>query len=869
MTLGDAALVVLAFALYVRTLAPSVLPADSGEFQLVSYVLGIAHPPGYPLYTLLGKVFTLLPFGDVAFRVNLLSAVISAVILWLLSRCIRLVSSSSLAGWLGAGCLGVASTFWAQATTANIRSLMVLLVAAQVYELLAYERTGKQGHLIAFALALGLGVSHHSSMLPLMVPYLVFLLLSAHRETRRARTWFRPAAAFVMGLVVLLYLPLRSRMNPAFDPAPIRTLADFAGHVLALGFRGDMFYFVRPGDLLARLQVFGNILTLQFPLPWLLLGAVGTVCLLLDQWRVGLLVGGVFGVNSFLALTYRAPQTVEYLMPAYLALCIVSAFGLWELVRRLEKRGVRAACWGAMTIVVFCGFVARYPSYIELSRSDAARSYAEGVLKAAPTGAMVLSNWHYATPMWYLQMVEGLRPDVQVQYVYPEGAEPIAETWLRRMSRAAAKGPTLVTNQYPEFRNTSYVLTPAGGAYLVSQGEATRAPEDAKSLQVLLGERIELISYTASPLALGAGETVAVRVYWAPRVKLDRDYSVFVHLIGEGGVPIGQGDTRHAAAQYEVGQMILDEYHIPLLPTVRPGRYQLVAGVYFSPAEGGWERLVTADGRDTVPLAMVEITPSMVAPVTQHNIQARSSLGYTLLGVDYDRSVADQLRVYLHWRADRDSSLAPEVVLRSQGNLVATAALPLVLPGACFSTVSDMTASVTNVEIELRVSAENASGMWWMLRGVPVGHRLTLPAAASDSRYVPLGGEMVLVGVTFPRQVVAGKAMKVELRFLAARPIVNDYTVSVSLSGQDGVFWAQHDGTPAMGAIPSLKWIRGDRIRDEHRVIVPAAATGAGQVWLTVYDAFTIQPLAVLDERLARLGQGTRLELGSVEVGQN
>lgn len=846
-----------------------MLPADSGEFQLVSYVLGIAHPPGYPLYTLLGKVFTLLPFGDVAFRVNLLSAVISAVILWLLSRCIRLVSGSSLAGWLGAACLGISSTFWAQATTANIRSLTVLLVAAQVYELLAYERTGKQGHLVAFAFALGLGVSHHSSMLPLMLPYVVFLMLSAHGETRRARTWLRPAGAFVVGLLVLLYLPLRSRMNPAFDPAPIRTLGNFVGHVLALGFRGDMFYFVRPEDFLARLQVFSNILTLQFPLPWLLLGLVGTVCLLLDQWRVGLLVGGVFGVNSLLALTYRAPQTIEYLMPAYLALCIVSAFGLCELVRRLEKGGVRAACWAAITIVVLYGFVARYPSYAELSRSRATRNYAEGVLEAAPAGATVLSNWHYATPMRYLQLVEGLRPDVQVQYVYPEGAEPIAETWLRRIGQTAVKGPTLVTNQYPEFRNTSYVLTPAGGAYLVSQGEATREPEDANTLQVLLGERIELVSYTASPLTLGAGETVAVRVYWAPRVKLDRDYSVFVHLIGEGGVPIGQGDTRHAAAQYEAGQMILDEYHIPLLPTVRPGQYELVAGVYFTPAEGEWQRLVTADGRDTVPLATVEVTPSVIAPVTQHNIQARSSLGYTLLGVDYDRSVTDQLRVYLHWRADRDSSSAPSMLLWSQGNVISTAALPLVPQSSHFSTVSDVAASVTNVGVELQGPAEAERGMWSMLKGVPLGRRLTLPAAPSDGRYMPLGGEMVLVGVTFPRQVVAGKAMKVELRFLAARPIVNDYTVSVSLSGQEGVFWAQHDGTPAMGAIPSLKWIRGDRIRDEHRVIVPAVATGSGQLWLTVYDAFTIQPLAVLDERLARLGQGTRLELGSVEVGPN
>jgi len=864
--MGDIVLVLGGFALYLRTLAPTVLPADSGEFQLVSYVLGIAHPPGYPLYTLLGKLFTLIPIGDVAYRVNLLSAVVSAVTLWVLSRCVRLLTGSSVAGWLGAAYLGVATTFWAQATTANIRSLTVLLVAVQIYELLAYERAGRQEHLTAFAFVLGLGFSHHSSIVPLALPYVLFVVLSSRAEARQWRTWVKPVVACAAGLLVLLYLPLRSRMNPAFDPAPIRTFSDFAEHVLALGFRGDMLYFVRPQDLLARVRVFGNILNMQFVLPWLLLSVVGTVCLLLNWWREWLLVGGVFVVNSLLALTYRAPQTVEYLMPAYLALCILSAFGLWELLRRLESRRLRAACWAMTGIILFYALRVRYPSYVELSHSLAARNYAEGVLEAAPVGAQVLANWHYATPMWYLQLVEGLRPDVRVEYVYPEGTEPIAQTWLRRITQNAAKGTTVVTNQYPEFHAAPYVFAPLGGAYLVTSGQALGLPDDLNSLRTLLGERIELIGYVASSLMVGAADTVTVRLYWAPQVKLDRDYSVFVHLIGEDGAPIGQGDTRHAAAGYEIGQVILDEYQISLLPTVKPGQYRLVAGVYFTPAEGGWQRLVTGDGRDVVQLATLEVTPSGIAPVTQHNVQARSSLGYTLTGVDYDRSVPDELRVYLHWRADHGLASAPSVLLWSQGQVVALAGLPLIPEGAYVSTASDVPASVTNLGVELQAPEQDSSGLWWRLGVVPVGRRLVLPVAPGSSRYVPLGGEMVLVGVAYSGMVVPGDSIRVELSLLAARPITNDYTVSVSLNGQDGVFWAQHDGTPAMGAIPSLKWIRGDRIRDEHRVDIPVTASGSGQLWLTVYDAFTIRPLPVLDERLARLGQGTQLELGPVQV---
>jgi hypothetical protein len=65
--------------LYVSTMAPSVVPGDSVEFQFVPYILGIAHPPGYALYILLGKLFTFLPLGSVAYRMNLFTALWGAL----------------------------------------------------------------------------------------------------------------------------------------------------------------------------------------------------------------------------------------------------------------------------------------------------------------------------------------------------------------------------------------------------------------------------------------------------------------------------------------------------------------------------------------------------------------------------------------------------------------------------------------------------------------------------------------------------------------------------------------------------------------------------------------------------------------------
>ncbi len=865
--LGDGLLLAASLILYLSTLAPTVLPADSGEFQIVSHLLGIAHPPGYPLYTVLGKLATLIPVGDVAYRVNLLSAVSSALTLLVLSRAVRRLTGSGIAGLVAAASLAVAPTFWAQATTANIRSLTALFVALQLYTLLTYARTRNNRDLVAFAVTLGLGITHHSSLVPLLLPYLLFLALADPALLRRPRSWLKPIVAFLLSLCVLLYLPVRSAMGTAFDAEPIRSVADFLEHVLALGFRGDMFYFVQPMAVLARLRVLWNILTFEFGLTWPLLGAIGAASLFVRRPRELLLCGGVFAVNALLAVTYRAPQTVEYLMPAYVALACISAYGVWDLAERLGVRRLSALAWAVMLVLPAVMLVRNYPSFQQLSQDRSAREYAEGVLQGAPTGTRVLANWHYATPLWYLQYVENVRPDVEVAYVYPEGAEPIAETWLRRLQDSATERPTIVTNQYPTFSKVPYTFQPLAGAYLVQTGPGYETPGGTHELQALFDDRIELVGYDLTPAVLSPANNLTVQVYWKPAVQLERDYSFFVHLVDATGVPLGQGDTTHPAARYDVGQVIVDQYQIPLLPTVMPGRYRVIAGIYITLAEGGWRRLTTAAGQDTVELSEVEVQPLATAPVTLHALNRRFACGYTLLGVDYDRSVPDQLRVYLHWRSGRLATQEWNAVLFSQGAEVAGTSLPAIPAGRYFTTAHDLPAATTGLAVEVRSAADGAASRWLGPLGLPLNRRIRLPAPATGARYLPFGGEMVLVKSEYPQTVRSGSLLRTRLTLVGARPITNDYTVSVSLVDGNGASLAQHDGTPALGAIPTLKWIRGTTVFDEHELLVPPGAAGGGTLRLTVYDAFTIQALPVLDERLARLGQGTIVALGAVEVG--
>ena len=124
-----------------------------------------------------------------------------------------------------------------------------------------------------------------------------------------------------------------------------------------------------------------------------------------------MLVGG-FLVHTFIAITYRAPQTVEYEMPAYVALAVIIGYGVGQIsnikyqmsnLKCVESCGSRSDCgrageWNRPRAELYRA--GERPFDARVRRADFARCAA---------GAIILSDWHYATPMWYLQQVEGLR----------------------------------------------------------------------------------------------------------------------------------------------------------------------------------------------------------------------------------------------------------------------------------------------------------------------------------------------------------------------------------------------------------------------------------------------------------------------------
>ena len=136
---------------------------------------------------------------------------------------------------------------------------------------------------------------------------------------------------------------------------------------------------------------------------------------------------------------------------------------------------------------------------------------------------------------------------------------------------------------------------------------------------------------------------------------------------------------------------------------------------------------------------------------------------------------------------------------------------------------------------------------------------------------MPLGGEVAYLGLGgAPTATEPGATLRLSPRFLSLRPLTQDYSVSVGLKAIDGSWERKSDGTPALGAIPTLKWLGGWIVEDPHDLALRSdTPDGEAAITLSLYDAFTLAPLQVLDERLVRQGQGTYIEMGRMQIVGN
>lgn len=429
-----AALAALALPMlvYLLTMAPTITwahdGADGGDLITAAYTLGVPHPPGYPVYCLLGWLFARLPLRDVAWRLNLMSAVgaglaalglYAAVMEWTQGRH-EPGGYAAIAGLGAAWGLAFVPLLWSQALIAEVYALHAACVAWTLWLAFRVQRTRAMP--LALGLAWGLSLGTHLTGLALL-PVVAWagrpsrLTPAAERHGRWFRSVLLPALlGVVLGLSLYAYLPWRAGRGAVTWGDPT-TLAGWWWAVSGALYRG--YAFALPLEAVpARVLVLARHAGVGLGPTGMALGAVGVESLA-HRHRALLLASGlsVLLVVAY-AIGYDTADSYVYLIPAFVIFAFWLGVGLAEglgwLRSHLSGRRRLAAAVGLACAGPLFALVLNYRG-MDVHQDAAARDWAAGVLAAAPRQAVLLSarDAHTFT-LWYYQHVVGQRPDLAI-----------------------------------------------------------------------------------------------------------------------------------------------------------------------------------------------------------------------------------------------------------------------------------------------------------------------------------------------------------------------------------------------------------------------------------------------------------------------
>ena len=241
--LPGALTLVLPLGVYLSTLAPTVTFDDSGQLIVAASKLGIPHPSGYPVFCLVGQIFSYLPIGTMAWRINLASAVAatfaSFLLYLLLARTLRprYGAAAPWAAAVGSLTFAFSRSFWSQAVITEVYALNALNIVLLLYAAMRWveEQDAKWGYLSCFLA--GTALATHSSAGLVVVPLAVYVAW----RMRRWPTWRGGAlglALWALAMSIYLYLPVRAVQSPAINWGDPRTWEMFVRHVTRRAYGG-------------------------------------------------------------------------------------------------------------------------------------------------------------------------------------------------------------------------------------------------------------------------------------------------------------------------------------------------------------------------------------------------------------------------------------------------------------------------------------------------------------------------------------------------------------------------------------------------------------------------------------------------------
>ena len=491
-----------ALLVYIRTLTPGLLPGDSGEFQTLAYLLGHTHPTGYPVYLALARISAFQPFGDVAYRINLFSAIMGALAVAAVYLLGRMLIQYRVLAVVGAMLLAISPTFWSQAVIAEVYTAGAAFLGLVLLALLWWDQENNPRGLFFAGLLGGLSLGVHMGVALLAPAVLVFLFCQWKRGAMMWVTAILGALSGVLCTMLIFWLidwhnPTANYFHSVIEPS--RSAWGLAARQidgplerLLFGWSARQFRSFMFADIGNAIPAQASAYWANIPaeLSWLGVGlsAFGGCVLLARRWRVGLLLLAALVVQLFCLFNYQIWDLYVFYIPSYLLLTVGAVVGMGALVdlgaaglRRMVSpskfRWVEGVLAGAAALlVIMCAvwpvfrpqrdaLIAgenpfefdEYPVYDQNLQTIAITTVDD-----LPENAIVFTDWEMVWPYYYAaHIVEGRR-DLTFIETYPaDDLDGVADSVVEYVALHLSDHPILFGEREPALLAAGFTFDPA------------------------------------------------------------------------------------------------------------------------------------------------------------------------------------------------------------------------------------------------------------------------------------------------------------------------------------------------------------------------------------------------------------------------
>jgi hypothetical protein len=427
--LGAIAVALLTGTLFLVTLRPDVGGTeDSPKFQFLGQVLGTAHTPGYPFYTIATYLFTRAPIGTLAYRVNLFSAVcgvLSCLCIFLIARRLKVSGLLSTAAALAAA---TGFPVWSNAVTAEVYTLSALMSAATILFLIAWAQTGNLWRLYLACAIFAAGLGNHLTIVGLLPAALLYGIFK-DRSVLRPRVVGVAAIIGFLGVAQYGFIALRTIQGAPYLEARATTIRGIYDVIIARDVSWARFYQaadkvvgIEVPMLLDGLRVHMGAITVA-----LVVIAIG-IAIWRRNYEVLLIAGGAAGTLGMIANLWG--DVVGFITPVIVLLWTLAAYGLEAIVRAMNPRLVTPV--GAIVLALpLWNLYAIYPRIQPLLNPGEAPALREMYEQLPPNSAVVAHNYFIARILNYLDFSNEYEPDPSPKLLFND---------VNQVKAAAAEG---------------------------------------------------------------------------------------------------------------------------------------------------------------------------------------------------------------------------------------------------------------------------------------------------------------------------------------------------------------------------------------------------------------------------------------------